>query len=221
MAEISNRYNLIGRQIPFFLNNINLTDSFYLYQVFTPGVDDNYNPYVSITKTVEKSKNNTTSKGKDIDLISSIIYPKNLVDPVAYVSEMLKKEGVEIVPGEKDGDFPVIHTLSGNNPQKALIIGLRNNLRWKNYRLFPGRYVDILWTPTKYVVCKIMENEKYIWLEPQGVYKNTDLMQQNPLDIHLTTRELNVRVEKSPKVVNDLMYSIRGLEWTSFDRSDR
>lgn len=211
----------LGRKYPFFMgNNGNLSDKYYLYQVYSPGVDVDQVPFVSLTKVAEKSDFNTSTRGKDIDLISTITYPKKSVEPVEYLSEMLKREQAVFVGQKSPEDFPMLKVQDENvYLEKSLIVGLRNNLRYSNYRIYPGKKVDILWGPNTFLVCSICENETEIWLEPDNLYKNTDLLMRHPLSNNITTEDVGIRLQKSqPKMMASLFYMIKALEKLSFDR---
>lgn len=218
-ARRTNYY--LGRKYPFFLgNNGNLSDRYYLYQVYSPGVDTDLTPFVSLTKVAEKSEFNTTSKGKDTDLLSTILYPKKATSFVDYLSEMMKREQGIFVEQESTDDIPMLKVSDENvYLEKAFIVGLRNNLRYSNYRLFPGRKVDILWGPDTFLVCTIRDDENEIWIEPENLYKNTDVLMKNPLPNNITTEDVGIRLSKSqPKVMASLLYIIKALEKQSFDR---
>ena len=100
-----------------------------------------------------------------------------------------------------------------------LLVNLRDTLRWKNYRFYPNRFIDILWTPTEFVVFKICGDKDYMWLEPSAAYKNTDVMLQEPLNVDLSTIDCSLyKWEKSSIKASDLNRLIKKLEWLSFDR---
>ena len=77
---------MIGRVYPFFLNNTNL-QSYYLYQVNTPGISSNEVPLLSLTKISEKTMNkgeycmregDTKKYDLDVILLSSTIEQTHL-----------------------------------------------------------------------------------------------------------------------------------------------
>lgn len=215
---------LLGRKYPFFMSNgVELSEKFYVYSVYSPGVDENLNPYVSLTKISEKSEFNLSGKGKDTDIISTIMYPKKVENFVEYATDLMKREGYAFDKPDTTTDFPKLKTEGNSNYcVKSMIVNLRNNLRYSNYRLYPGKKVDILWGPDTFVVCKIVEDENSIWLEPENMYKNVDAAMIHPLEHKLTAEDINIKVDKSqPKIPATLLYSIKSLEKMSFDRRKR
>lgn len=214
---------MIGNYYPFFLSNLKLNESYCLYEIFSPSLSPNLIPYFSLEKISEKTKYGPNEENS-INIISQCLgeTPISASREKEFVFDILKKEGPTIVK-ENDNGFPLIEMMNSNIIQKTLIINLRDSLRWRTYRFIPDRYVDILWTPTKFVVFKIKEDEKVndtIYLEPVGMYENTDVNLENPLKVDLTKIE-------APKVkftgkgkASDLNRLIKRLEWNSFDRKE-
>jgi len=218
--------NLLGRFYPFFLNNSDLKDSHYLYQVYSPGLVRDLIPGVSLTKvsegTSEKTKDLPT--GSDLDIISVCIGDKATEDiALKYCTGMtrVKKDDenkVIVVKGAKE-HLPVIEISEDSNlPQKALVLGLRDALRWKNYRFAPGRFIDILWTPTEFVVFEICGDKTHTWLESRAAYKTIDTGLKNPLDIDITTIKINEKWERSKNIASEINHATKVLEWNSFTR---
>lgn len=242
---VYNVNNLLGNYYPFFLNNYDLTDLHYLYQVYSPGLSNELVPYFSLKKVSEKTRrgipcgdnldiltvctSDTTIEAisalinKDKDKSAKNLSIKTKVSPTAFLKELLKKEENLVVI---DGDykcFPKIELKEDgglNSLQKLLLINLRDTLRWKNYRFYPNRFLDVLWTKTEFVVFKICGDKDYMWLEPTAAYKNNDVMLTNPLDVDLSTIDCSsYKWEKSAIKASDLNRLIKKLEWLSFDRS--
>lgn len=219
MNKINIEGSMLGYNCPFFLNNANLSNAYYQYVIYSPAVDEDLNPYVSMTKINEKTKSDPS--GNDGDILAVILgSKKNLEeDGLNLVADLLKKEFATVTGNGKE--FPWIEMKEGLGIQKTLITSLRSSLKWKNYRFIPGRFIDILWTPTEFVVFKICGNDNEFWFEPIGVYKTTDLELKNPLDIDLS--KLNYPKEKFSKKttkISDINRLIKKLEWNSFDRKN-
>lgn len=211
--------SMIGNYYPFFLSNADLKDSFYLYRIVSPSLSDECVPYLTLEKVGEKNKNDQPSK--DIDVIAQIFNSKKNVESKAvdYLVDLLKKEQQPVI--EKNGDkFPLIEMGMSNSIQKSVVVGLRDTLRWKFYRFYPGRFVDILWTPTKFVVFQIKGDDDKLWLEPVGMYRNIDVSLQNPIKIDLTKLDIpNTEVTGKNKA-SDLNRIIKSMEWGSFTRKE-
>lgn len=225
MTKISS-YNLIGRQIPFYLNNINLGEQYYLYQICSPSYNENLDPYVAITKISEKTTRPEAPVGKDTDILAVCIGNRRIGKEkgVEFLNDLLKKENPNVVAAEADGAFPMI-VLTGSNLVKNLVISLRHANRVKNYRFWGGRYIDVLYTPTEFITLKICENKSQLWFEPAGVYRISDIGMRNPLPIDLSSLEYDkTKFEKSlgvAKFTSDMLFSIKIMEWNSFTRRGR
>lgn len=224
---VINSYNLIGRCIPFFLSNMNeLSDQYYLYQVYSPKLNTNLEPYVSITKISEKTTRPEALIGKDTDILAACIGSRkvNKENGVECLNDLLKRENPTINLPDNDTDFPYI-TLTGPNLVKSMIVNLRHANRVKNYRLWSGRLVDVLYTPTEYMVLKVCEDKTNVWFEPVGLYKITDMNMQNPIDIEPKALHFDrTKWEKSigqNKVIAEMLYSIKLMDWSSFNRKSR
>ena len=218
----SNYLNLTGTMIgyyfPFFLNNSRLSDSYYLYQITTPALNEDLIPYLSMVKISEKTKPDQPS-GKGIDILSACLgNKKNMPETgIDFLSNLLKKEDTKVVGNSKE--FPWITMVPGNNLQKTMIIGLRDSLRWKNYKFFPDRYVDLLWTVKDYIVLKICGDQKgNLWFEHVGAYRNNDVNMENPIKVDWN--RINYPREKfgGPSKASDINRTLKRLEWNSFER---
>lgn len=205
---------LIGNQYPFFLNNSRLSE-YYLYQVNTPGLSPAIIPYISMTKISEKTGSGFPW-GNDSDIISVAMGSKKPVAPdsaVKFIEGMIKESSPVI---EKNGrKFPLIELTGDLSMQKALILGLRQLVRKKLYKFTPGNYIDVLWTSKEFAVFKICGDEKEIWIEPQEVFRNTDVNFENPITIDWD--RFDYPTEKFTNI-QDFCRFIKRLEWSSFDR---
>lgn len=208
---------MLGYQYPFFLNNSNLSDSYYLYQITTPGLNKDLIPYISLTKISEKTK--SEPYGKDCDILSVCLGTKKGMPEtgVKFLQDILKKEETVVTANGKK--FPLIDMVRGNNLQKSLIIGLRDELRWKTYKFVPDRYVDLLWTSKDFIVLKICGDIKdSLWFEPVAAYRNTDVEMKNPITVDWS--RINYPKEKftGTSKASNINRTLKRLEWGSFDR---
>ena len=215
--------NHLGNYYPFYLNNYNLTDQHYLYQLYSPGMSEDMNPYLSMTKVSEKTHYGIYGKETDI-LKLCIERPKEgetKITPLEYLKDMFKNFDIEVKAGAAK-KFPVIEIKETPEHEsleiaRNLIVNLRDSLRWKFYRFYKDRYVDILWTPTDFALYQIKIDNENLSLEPRGLYENRDVMMQDPLDVDY----YKLQTYKWPKdsiKATDLERFIRKLEWTAFDR---
>lgn len=216
--------SMIGNCYPFFLSNFNLSDSYYLYRIYSPSLSPDLIPYLSLEKINEKTKNEPHEKGADI--ISVCLGGKKASSSKArdFVFSLVKKENPTAVE-ENNNDFPLIEMIGSNVLQKTLIINLRDALRWRVYRFIPDRYIDVLWTPTKFLVFKIKgtkteTGEEALYLEPVAMYNNMDVNLSNPLNIDLSKLDTPKEIFSGKSKASDLNRYLKKLEWGSFDRRD-
>lgn len=223
MIKLNLVNSMIGNYYPFFLSNEHLNDSYYLYRLISPSLNPECIPYLSLEKISEKTKNKQPN-GNNIDVLSICLgNRKNLSERAAeMVSNIIKRnEKVDVVVDKnKDGEFPLIEMEQTNNIQKALIIGLRDALRWKLYKFLPGNYIDVLWTPTKFIVFEIKGSEDNLWIEPVGMYNNSDMNLTNPIKIDLSKIEYPTTKVSGKNKASDLNRMIKTLEWSSFTRKE-
>ncbi|MBP3732093.1 MAG: hypothetical protein J6I84_02485 [Bacilli bacterium] len=212
---------LIGNQYPFFLGNIGLGSSYFLYQINTPGLSPKCIPYFSMTKLAEKTK--ATEEGSDLDIISYCVgLGKKMSTKVAadFLKEnILKKDGNVIEQNPSEKGFPLIELGWGNAAQKSLIQGLRDILRWRTYKFQPGNLIDVLWTAKDFIVLKICGDKDAYWFEPVAAYRNTDLEMKNPLKI-LDWGRINYPRERftGNSKASAINWTLRRVERSSFDR---
>ena len=218
--------SLIGNIYPFFLSNNKLyTDpSYYLYKVISPCLSPDLVPYISLEKISEKTRIGSQNEyyGKNSDIISMCLGNKEKTKErgVSYLKSILWRDN-PIIDSPKDEDnFPLIEMENGNNIQKSIIIGLRDSLRWKNYKFQEGSYVDILWGQDTFMLFKFCgdKNKQELWIEPVGLYSNLDPGMKNPFSIDLNS----VDYPKEKWNVGDkseINRVLKKLEWESFNRS--
>lgn len=212
-------YTMMGKEFTFFLGNEQFGESYYSYQIYSPGLSDDHKLIVSLAKVTERvpvkevsDKNKkgeihvstTLPHGKDVDLLSfltgAIPAKWDAKKQLNYFKNLLNRgdeETIEVVaPINKNKDFPGIKADiydKYNNNQRTLIINLRDNLRWRFYSFEPGKKFDLLYSTTEFVVVELKEdaNTKEYYLEPIAVYKNTDVDMKNPLKVDLDNLELS------------------------------
>lgn len=234
--------NLLGRFYPFFLDNkFGIGNVHYLYQIVSPS----YNkktcvPYFSLSKVSEGNRFSMPSLplGCDEDILlickngmDSIRrnekVDRSCFDKVKFIYENFfedkSKDSVKIVD-EKPESFPYIELSSepGNELQKSLIVGIRSYLRWKNYRYFVGKKVDILMTKDEFMITDVMEDDTFIWLEPVSLFKTKDIMMTTPLDmskVNVDGIKNNLKWKKEEFKPNELIKVLNKIEYRSFEYS--
>lgn len=219
---IESRNNCLGNYYPFFLNNYSLTDQHYLYQLYSPGMSKDFNPYLSMIKVSEKTHYGNPGKENDILRVCAGKDEKNdtKIPPLEFLESIFKKDGINVEQNGKK--FPLIELKEGPEHEsleipRNLITSLKDALRWKYYRFYPGRYVDILWTPTEFALFKIGGDSENIWFEPVGMYETRDVMLADPIEL----KYYKLQTYKWPKnsvKATDLNRFVKKLEWSAFDR---
>lgn len=213
-----NNSNFLGRTYTFFLSNYDLpNDNFYLYQIVSTGMmKDLSTPLISLKKIGEKCKTGQQGFEQDRDILTYCLGGKSCIDKksIEWIKNVMRNENLFV--GLDGTNFPQIEALEDRSVQKNIICGLRDTIRWKYYRFFQGRKLDILWTPNETVLFNIMGDDKMIWLEPTGVYKCTDFRMEEPLNVDLETiNTKDLRWEKGK--VSEINQAIRKIEWNSFE----
>lgn len=232
MSKVKN--NLLYNYYPFFLDNkFSIGDVHYLYQLVSPSYNKKTcTPYFSLIKVSEKNTYFTPSLPleKDSDILTvckngmeSIRKNEKLdtnFDKAEFIRDFFKEEAV-IENGDTD-KFPNIELTEdpNNELQKSLIVGIRSYLRWKNYRLFVGKKVDILITKTEFIIAEVKSDDQFVWLEPVAMYKNKDVGMIEPLDMSGFNVEgfKNFAKWKNDVKVSDICKIINKVEFESFDR---
>ena len=222
MLKLCVNNSLIGSCYPFFLSNNELSESsYYLYRIYSPSLSPELIPYISLEKISEKTRSNEPHE-KGADLISVCLGKRASNEKACeFVQSILKREEEIVIKANTSNKFPLIEMANTNSPQKSLIVGLRDALRWRIYRFIPGRFIDVLWTPTKFVVFKInAEEQDAISLEPVAVYDNNDVNLTNPLNVNLNTIDYPKEKFSGKGKASDLNRLLKRLEWNSFERRE-
>jgi hypothetical protein len=208
--------NFIGRRYTFYLSNYNLpNDSFFHYQIYSPGLTYDFDPVFSLKKLGERTKVGQ-SFDQERDILSFVLGGKENIDQrgIEWLKGAIRNDDVQI---QNEGSkFPRIQMSSDRGVQKNVICSLRDSIRRKNYRFFPGRKVDILWTPDEFVVFEFKGDDRMTWLEPVGVYKTTDYLMIEPLPVDLGIINCESLKWEKGKIM-EIGQTIRRLEWNSFD----
>lgn len=215
---------MLGRYYPFFLSNTNLGDAHYLYQLYSPKVDEKtLTPYVSLTKVSERTYDKQTQpEGSDLDLIRVCTGKKQITpgDAAEYIDIAVKHAWGKMHYDEGTDNFPYVEMNENNQfNQRTLVVTLKDCLRWKNYRFYPGRLVDVLWTKDEFTLFEICEDDTTLFLKPLNVlYKNTDTGMSNPKEYNFADNGfVSEHIDKTkPTKASDLNKYIRSLEWGSF-----
>ena len=223
---------LIGNVYPFFLDNTSMK-SYYLYQVVTPEMLSDYTPLLTFRKISERTKPAEFSANEKsmnhCDIIATLMHSRKGINKKAI--EFLDKEILTRPDDKKKSnatfyengyDFPLFEMDNFSNTTKALIIGLRDSLRWNQYRFQPGSYMDIMLTGTKFGLFEIKGDKDSIWLEPRGIYEYSDVELQNPLKIDLSTLAGYYPSGKfsGEKRASEMNRALRQTEWRSFDNAE-
>lgn len=218
---------LIGKMYPFFLDNTSMK-SYYLYQVVTPGMLDDLTPLLTLQKISERTKPTEFSANErsmnHCDILATLIHSRKGIAKRAIEfleNEVLgrpdDKRRITASFYENGYDFPLFELDNLGNVTKAMIIGLRDNLRWNQYRFQPGSFVDILLTSTKFGVFEIKGDKDTIWLEPKNVYALQDVELQNPLPVSLPAGYYPTGKFVGERKASDMNRALRQAEWRSFD----
>ena len=222
MKKYCLKNSLIGNYYPMYLNNSPLGASVYLYQVVTPGMSKRIVPLVSLEKVGEITRKEdfsaTTKSTRSIDVISTLLgHSRQDIDhkSVDFLKDILGRTKPVIYTRGPE-DFPGIEMGMENDVQKSLIVNLRDNLRWHCYRFYPGRTIDILWTPTQFATFKVEGDKEKIWLSPVALFDNTDIRMANPIEHDFSGFTKKVYTGKLK--VSELNRDIKRMEWQSFGK---
>lgn len=211
--------NLIGNYYPMYLGNEGTDVSCYLYQVVSPGLTEKLDPIISMQKVGEITKKGDFQAKSNTEMMSSDILAylngKSRDGILDYFKELIDDENV-IDYGESE--FPGF-VMKDEDPsvQKGLIVDIRDAIRWKYYKFAPGSTVDILWTPTQYAVCEVVEGSEKdsIRLVPKALYDMRDIARVNPIPCEF---ENYVPQDFSGKYrVSELNRTIKKIEINSFN----
>lgn len=224
---MKNLTNLIGNYYPFFLGNSDLRSSHYLYQIYSPGLDEKTQcPLLSLRKVSEKTTDNPElPTGSDLDIAKVCTGDKGITSKSAlrFIEQIMRRERAKVIVEGKENNLPSIEPTENNSAQRSLITNLRDSLRWKTYRFSKGKFIDILWTKTEFLLCEICEDETGSWLEPRALFKNTDTCLKNGIEPTKEAKETINSNTKWNKVetglnVPEINRFIRNIEWFSFTR---
>lgn len=220
VAVSSGSNSILGRYYPFFLNNADLKDTHYLYQLYSPKVDEEFTPYVTLTKVSEKPGPKFPS-GSDLDILKVCTNKDKLTEKegMDFLTGVVRRDWGNITYTSGSGMLPMVEWSDNQTNQRLLITTLRDCLRWRNYKFTSGRYVDLLWTRDEFTVFEIEENETHFWLKPLNVlYKNTDTNLSNPIQYNVSENGFVHNKWEKPYRGGELSKHLRNLEWTSFSR---
>ena len=227
---------MMGRYYTFFLNNKDLS-TWYLYRVFSPCASDVDYPMVSLTKVGERTgprdfqvKDKKGCTMKSSDLISTILGKEGSVgDYTDFIQNQiingiegshnptLKKFPPDIIT-EKE-QMPAWEIMPGteNYLTKLAIIELRDKLRWSRYKFIPGNFIDLMITPSKFGLLEIMGDKNEMWLEPRGVFSNSDPNMVNRIDKPFLYPTEKFSGDSKASAMNR---ALRKFEWKSFSASE-
>ena len=224
---------MLGKEYPFFLSNENFGESYYLYQIYSPGLCNDLVPTFSLTKINERVDRSSSwgvdsnnepmflPNGKDSDILHFLIGSKKGKKQYAsFLKTLLRKEGVDIF-SDKDS-FPNIKMVDGdrNSLQKTVIIYLRDALRWKSYSFKAGKKIELLYSPSEFIVFEFKETEgQELYIEPIAIYKNFDVEMRNPLKVDFN--KINYPTGSwSKDKFSDMNKTFKLFEWESFTKRE-
>lgn len=226
---------MLGKYYPFFLNSRDLS-TWYLYRISSTGMSDGFYPMVSLLKVGEKTgpkdfqvRDINKSGMCSVDIISTIIGKKDSNDEAIKFfreqiiegiegshNQQLKKFDPEVVQGKFEFPSWEIDPYSDNYLTKLVIIELRDKLRWSKFKFYPGNFIDILVSPTQFGVLEIMGDKDSIWLEPRGLYFNSDPGMSEKLGGEFNYPKEKFTGESKASAMNR---ALRKAEWKSFSAS--
>lgn len=223
--------NMIGRYFPFFLHNNPGQRSYFLYQIYTPGLSPNGFPWVSLDKIIERTNTSPSSYepyGGQADILAWAMgingkKPKIATERGLRWLRGCNKYFPEEILFEKD-KFPRIEMDPySQTAQKSLIISLRDAIRMSRYKFNDGLEIDALYDRNHYIVFRINNDKKTITLTPLAMYKVDDVERKNPLPVPTDLKETDPSLfaEFKPEEVKrmgGLVKTLREFEWKSFDR---
>lgn len=221
MIKFNLTNSMIGNRYPFFLNNQRLQDSYYLYEICSPSLSPDCVPYLSLHKISERTRE--SGLGSDSDILYHIVGARDNHKATDLMKDVLRKDN-PVIDNAAGRKFPLIEMENGNNIQKSLIIGLRDSLRWKTYKFYPERFVDILWTPTQFMVFQIKGDpgrgdDVQVWIEPVALYQNDDTELKNPKTIDPKRIKYPLERWSGKNKASEMNRALKKLEWESFGRT--
>lgn len=240
--ETMDTTSMLGKEYPFFLGNDEFGEMYYSYQIYSPGIsEDGEAPLVSFTKVNERVEKTTKwgnedpkgklenkvltpimpPNGKDSDILHYLIGPKKEKKQyTGFIKTLIRKEGVEVT--QSGDNFPFFKMIFGDrcSLQKTIIIHLRDALRWKSYIFRAGKKVELLYSPTEFIVFEFKETEdQELYLEPIAAYKNYDVEMRNPLKVNFDV--INYPKGKwSTSTYSEMNRAFKLYEWECFTRRE-
>lgn len=222
-------YNtMIGRVYPFFLGNERALDTYYLYQLLSPGLTKNLAPLMTLQKVCEKTGKNDFCASETAwnhgDVLATLLRTRSGLEKRAldYIYGNLMQRGDGQSYGRakfyKNGtDFPMWELEATNAIPKVLVTGMRSNLRFSRYKFAPGNKIDILLSPTQFGIFKIEGDRDKLWIKPEAVYENSDVSMKHPLKVDLNKINYPTQTWSGKSKVSDMNRAIYAWDWKSFD----
>lgn len=223
---------ILGNYYPFFINNGGrLGDAGYLYQVSSPCLDTKCRPVVNLEKVAEITRKDDPHAKEDFsDMMSSqlmAIILKNFNHPgaISHFKSLMSKDDPEIIdlgPTKMPGIILDNEEEEDNQALiRSMIVNLRDDVRWRNYRFYAGRLIDIFWNKTSFITAELKSDGEEIWLEPKNMYALNDLHLAHPKSISNNLHGWKTEKFSGKNKISDLNRYIKRLEWRSFDRQER
>lgn len=224
--------NMIGGRFPFFMTNEELGTEGFIYQIGSPSYNkQTLKPYITMFRVCDLVGEKVTPKDNDI-LVAVLdeqykeslknddgVIDRSKINFASCVKRMVDVKGTRVIPNQAKDGFPLIEIdCSDTTIQANLIVNIRNNIRWKRYKIRVGNKVDVLWSHTKFAVFEICGDNSNFWLKPVGLYKNTDILMKENLYTEGCMPEFEDR--KYEKKLPDLLNGIRSLEHGFVSRLD-
>lgn len=222
---------MMGKSYPFFLGNSVLGRSYYLYEIYSPCLNSKGNPTFSFKKVSERVEDGPDSVvpsyliGKDSDIIAYVSNTKKVKKTyLEYLKGIYRNDDVVIEEYRGKHGFPTTEINledEGNTLQKQAVINLRDSLRWRAYKFSVGKRVDLLYTPTEFVVYEVVSGDNNtISLKPIAAYKNSDIEMKNPLKVDLSKLKAPKGNCWNAEKFSDVNIALKLFEWESFRRSE-
>lgn len=184
--------SLIGRRFTFFLSNFNFKNKrdYFLYEVYSPKLNEQCEPLVSLKKISENWYEKTEQKNS-VDLIDKLNSRKPINDKSKWLQHIISNGYMEdydyVSPSDNsENTMPYINLAAAEaddiyNVQVKLICELRDNLRWNNYRFREGDKVDVLVSPAKVALYTIKDEGDKISVVFDNIYSTEDVNLATPL----------------------------------------
>lgn len=189
--------SMVGKRFPFFLCNHNFKkDNYFLYEVYSPGIDEYCTPYISLKNIASKTpfvKYDSNSKKELVvfDILDSFNSKiiKNCRNE--WVSDLVNQKTDDcccttIDSKNPNEPFPWINLANTDDEeaQVRLICELRDYIRWINYNFSDGKKVDILISPDKFAIFGIKsDGEDKIKLNFENLFSTEDITLSTPLKV--------------------------------------